>query len=75
MTQAWGICTILVVLGVMNINPDPGCDRAKDKDMIPVGLGCHYALNGSTDHSDMHEPGSSMALGHQHGLRSQKNSP
>lgn len=50
----------LVIMGIMDINPDPGCCRTIDTDMVPGsrwGLDNTMVLVDSTEQSDQHGPG------------------
>ena len=57
-----------MVIETSDINTDPGYNMVTDLDKalsFSSGLGVTMAL----DHSDLYDPGCSMALGHQHGFR------
>lgn len=61
------IHAVLVVTGVTDINPDPGCCGTTDPDMTlgsNPGLDNTMAPSDSTGHSGQHDPSGGTTLGH-----------
>lgn len=55
----------------MNINIDPGCNKAIDLETIPshsVGPDFTMPLDGISGHYNLYDLDSSMTLGYQHGF-------
>lgn len=63
-----------MVTAVIDINTELGWDKATDPDMPPAASRAWIiiiVLGGSIGQSDLYGPSNRMALGHQHGLRSE----